>query len=324
MKAVVCTKYGAPEVLTIQDVPKPSPKPNEVLIKIVATTVSSADCRVRSFNVPLSFWLPAKLVLGLFRPRKNILGIECAGIIESIGESVTRFKKGDQVFAFPGHYAFGTYAEYTTIDQNGNIACIPNNTNYNEAASLNLGGQTALTFLRKAGISQGKNILIYGASGSVGSAAVQIAKSYGLNVTGVCSSGNLDLVTSLGADSVIDYTTHDFTQMGGAYDIIFDTVGKTKPSNCIKVLTQKGVYLQTVSPPAHSIKMFCYTLFTRKRCIGGSFHPKPEDMLTIKELVEAEQLKPIIDSYYPLEQIVEAHRRADTGRKKGNIVITLS
>ncbi|MGL1937008.1 MAG: NAD(P)-dependent alcohol dehydrogenase [Fibrobacterales bacterium] len=323
MKAVVCTKYGAPEVLTIQDVAKPSPNADEVLIKIRATTVSSADCRVRSFNVPLSFWLPAKLALGFFRPRKNILGIECAGVIESVGKSVTRFKKGDKVFAFTGHHTFGTYAEYTTINENGSIALMPKNTNFNEAATLNLGGQTALMFLRKARIAQGQNILIYGASGSVGSAAVQIAKSYGLNVTGVCSGANLDMVSSLGADRIVDYTTHDFTQMGDTYDVIFDTVGKTVVSNCLNMLTPKGAYLQAVAPPAIIFKMFFHSLFTSKRCFGGSFNPKPDDMIKIKELVEACDLKPIIDSCYPIEQIVEAHRYVDTGRKRGNIVITL-
>ncbi len=273
--------------------------------------------------MPLSFWLPAKLALGFFRPRNAILGIECAGIIESVGTEVTRFKKGDRVFAFPGHYVFGTYAEYTTINQNGNIALMPNNTSYNEAAALNFGGQTALSFLSKARITQGQTILIYGSSGSVGSAAIQIAKSYGLNVTGVCSGENMDMVTSLGADRVIDYTKDDFSQIGDTYDVIFDTVGKTALSNCLKVLTKNGVYLQAVAPPALSFKMFCYSLFTRKKCIGGTFNPIPEEMIKIKELVEVGNLKPVIDACYPVEQIIEAHRHADTGRKKGNIVITL-
>jgi NADPH:quinone reductase-like Zn-dependent oxidoreductase len=322
MKAIVCTKYGPPDVLELKEVATPVPKDNEVRIKICATTVTSGDSRMRSFTVPLSFWLLARIALGIRKPKKAILGAELAGEIESVGKDVKLFKKGDQVFAYPGHHS-GAYAEYICLPEDWAVAIKPSNVTYEEAAAIPFGGNTALHFLRKGNVQRGQKVLIYGASGSVGTFAVQLAKYLGAEVTGVCSTTNLELVKSLGANMVIDYTKEDFTKNGETYDVIFDTVGKSSFSGCIRSLKKEGTYLQSVAAPALSARMRWTSITSGKKLIGGTAIPKTENLIYLKELVEAGKIKPVIDRRYPLGQIVEAHRYVDKGHKKGNVVITV-
>lgn len=320
MKAVVCTKYGPPEVLELKEVEKPSPKDNEVLVKIYATTVTSGDTRIRSFRVPLSYWLLARIALGFRSPKINILGAELAGEIESVVKDVKKFKAGDQVFAYPGHHGGGD-AEYTCMGEDSAIAIKPANLTYEEAAAVPFGGNTALHFLKQANIKDGQKVLIYGASGSVGTYAVQLAKYFGAEVTGVCSTSNIDLVKSLGADKVIDYTKEHFSKNGEIYNVIFDAVGKSSFSDCMESLQKEGVYLQTVAAPSTSLRMRWASITSSKTLIGGTAVPKAENLNFLKELVETGKIKHVIDRTYPLEQIVEAHRYVDKGHKKGNVVI---
>jgi len=322
MKAVICTKYGPPEVLQLREIEKPVPKDNEILIKVYATTVTSGDTRIRSFKVPLSFWLPARIALGFRSPKINILGAELAGEIESVGKDVKKFKAGDQVFAYPGHHG-GGYAEYTCMREDSAIAIKPANLTYEEAAAVPFGGNTALHFLKQANIKDGQKVLIYGASGSVGTYAVQLAKYFGAEVTGVCSTSNIDLVKSLGADKVIDYTKEHFSKNGETYNIIFDTVGKSSFSDCMKSLQKEGVYLQTLAVPAISLQMRWASITSSKTLIGGTAVPKAENLNFLKKLVETGNIKPVVDRTYPIEKIIEAHRYVDKGHKKGNVVIIL-
>ena len=316
MKAAVYTKFGPPEVLHLQEVEKPTPKNNEVLIKIFATTVVKEDPDMRAspgFN-------------GLLKPRHPILGQELAGEIEAVGRDVTRFIPGDKVF---GIDMFGAYAEYKCMSENEALAIKPINLSYEEAASIPNGALTALPFLRDKGdIRSGQIVLIYGASGSVGSAAVQLARNYGADVTGVCSTVNLEWVKSLGADQVIDYIEEDFSDNGKTYDIIFDTIGMHSFSGCKGSLTEEGVYLATVPTPA----MMLQALWTARsgskkvRFAATGLRPtreKIKDLVFLTELIEAGKIKPVIDRIYPLEKIAEAHRYVEKGHKKGNVVITI-
>ena len=322
MKAIKCTKYGQPNVLKIVDIDKPKPKDNEVLIKVFATTVTVADCRVRGFNVPASFWLPAKIALGFTKPRQPILGGEFSGIIEEVGRKVNKFKVGDEIFAFTGH-KLGAYAEYKCLDESDCIAIKPKNLNFAESAALSFGGITALYFLSKGEIVKGEKVLIYGASGSVGTYAIQLAKYFGADVTGVCSTKNIELVKNLGADRVLDYTKPDFDQLNEKFDLVFDTVGKGNISRTIKIIKPQGRYIHAVTTPLTEIKIRLKLLTKKIKLIGGTFTAKSEQINIIKQLADEGFIKPVIDQEYNFNEIVAAHEYVDKGHKKGNVTIKL-
>lgn len=309
MKAVVCTQYGPPEVLQFNEIPKPSPKENEVLIKIITTTVHRGDTRMRGFDIPGLGWqkLIARFMLGFRKPRRDILGMELAGVIETVGRDVSLFKAGDEIFASTLWSGFGAYTEYKCMPEDGVLATKPANMSFEEAAVIPSGGITTLGIIKMANIQDGQKVLIYGASGSVGTFAVQLAKNYGAEVTGVCSTANLELVRSLGADQVIDYTQEDFTQSGEMYDVVFDAVDKFPSEQGKKSLRKTGIYLN-VDASSDKIKTEEVGFLLKD----------------LKELCEAGKLKAVIDRTYTLEQIVEAHRYVDKGHKKGNVVITVA
>jgi NADPH:quinone reductase-like Zn-dependent oxidoreductase len=322
MKAIVYERYGPPDVLQLKEIEKPTPKNNEVLIKTHATTVTSGDWRVRSLNVPVGFRLIMRLVFGVSRPRQPILGTELAGVVESVGKDVSKFKVGDPVFAF-SDASMGCHAEYKCMPEDGTVALKPANLTYDEAAALSFGGTTALDFLRRGKIQSGERVLINGASGAVGTAAIQLAKHFGADVTGVCSTANVELVRSLGASHVIDYTKEDFTQNGETYDIIVDTVGTALFSRSKASLKEGGRLLMVIAGLPDMLQAPLVSMSSSKKVIAGPVATRAEDLLFLAKLAETGEFKPVIDRRYPFEQIAEAHRYVDTGRKKGNVVITL-
>ena len=323
MKAIVWTKYGPPDVLQLKEVEKPTPKDNEVLIRVYATTVTAGDCEARSLKFPLFLSLPMRIYTGVRKPERiTILGQELAGEIESVGKDVKLFKKGDQVFGTTG-FGFGAYAEYKCLPEEGALAIKPANMTYEEAAAVPLGGLEALHFLRQGNIQSGQKVLINGAGGSIGTFAIQLAKYFGAEVTGVDSMGKLDMLRSIGADEIIDYTQEDFTKSGQTYDIIFDVVGKTLFSGSIRSLKQNGRYLLANPGLSQMVRGKWTSMTSSKKVIFGAADQKTEDLLFLKELIEVGKIKSVIDRRYPLEQTAEAHRYVDKGHKKGNLVITV-
>ena len=322
MKAFVYTKYGPPDVLHLKEVAKPTPKDNEVLIKTHATTVTSGDWRVRSLDVPVGFGLISRLFFGVSRPRQPILGTELAGKIESVGKDVSKFKVGDQVFAFSGA-GMGCHAEYKCMPEDGAVVLKPANLTYEEAAAISFGGTTALDFFRRGKLQSGERVLINGASGGVGTAAVQLAKHFGADVTGVCSTANVELVRSLGATHVIDYTKEDFTQNGETYDVVVDTVGTAPFSRSKDSLKEGGRLLLVLGGLPDMLQIPWVSMTSSNKIIAGPAAGRADDLRFLAKLAEAGEFKPVIDRRYPFEQIAEAHSYVDTGRKKGNVIITL-
>jgi NADPH:quinone reductase-like Zn-dependent oxidoreductase len=320
MKAYVYRRYGGPEVLELVDLPKPTPKDDEVLVRILATTVTAGDWRVRTLDVPRGLGLIARLMLGVTRPRQPILGTELAGTIETIGNKVTRFRPGDAVFAFPG-LGMRCHAEYRTIAETGPIVLKPDNLSFEEAASLPFGGSTALDFLRRAGIRAGDKMLVIGASGAVGTALVQLARHFGASVTGVTSAGNLDLVASLGADRVIDYGKQDFLESPETYDLIADTVGATSFARCKHALREKGRLLKVAGGLSDLFSPLWASMTGNKRVIAGQAEERPEYVQQLADLAKAGALRPVIDRRYDFAQMAEAHAYVETRLKRGSVVV---
>ena len=328
MKAIVATQYGGPEVLQLKEVEKPTPKVNEVLIKVHATTVTAADFRMRSFTVPAAVWIPARLALGITKPRQPIFGSELSGEVEAVGKDVTRFKVVDQVFASTLTESFGGYAEYKCLPEKSMMAIKPANITYEEAAALPIGATTALRLLRKGNIQRGQKVLIYGASGSVGTYAVQLARYFGAEVIGVCGTANLQLVKSLGADHVIDYTQEDFTRNGQRYDLILAANGYHPISDYKRALSPNGSYVMTGGSMAQlSQAMFLgpWISMTGSKKMGSmSLKPNKSDLVFMKKLLEAGKVKPVIDRRYPLSEVPAALRYLEEGHAQGKVVITVA
>ena len=318
MKAAVYTKYGPPEVLQLQEAEKPLPKDNEILVKVKATAVNSGDVRLRKAD-PFA----VRFIFGLLKPKVNILGSVFSGEVESVGKDVKLFIVGDQVF---GHtdMRFGSYAQYKCLPENASIALKPATISHKEAAVIPFGGVTALHFLKKAAIKPGQKVLIVGASGAVGSAALQLSKSFGAIVTGVCSTANIDLVKSIGADNVIDYTKEDFTQNGETYDVIFDTVNTISVSRSLKSLNKNGILILSAAGMSEMLQGFWISMTSSKKVITGVISHKAADIIFLKELIEDDKLKAVMDRTYSLEQMAEAHAYVEKGHKKGNVAITIN
>lgn len=323
MRAIVYERYGPPEVLQLKELEKPAPKPNELLIRIHATSVTSGDWRARSLQMPPGFGLMGRLFFGVFGPRQPILGTELSGVVEAVGGAVRNFKPGDEVFAFPGT-AMGCYAEYRCMPEDGPVALKPARLTHEEAAALPFGGINALLFLRRGKIGSGERVLVNGASGAVGTAVVQLARHFGAEVTGVCSASNADLVKSLGASRVFDYATQDFTRQGGGYDIIVDTVGTAPYSRIRDSLKNGGRLLAVLAGFGDLLRAPWVAMTSSKRIIAGPASCRAEDLSFLAELAQNGKYRAVIDRRYALEDIIQAHRYLDTGRKKGSLIITLT
>jgi NADPH:quinone reductase-like Zn-dependent oxidoreductase len=330
MKAIVYTEYGPPNVLQLKEVDKPTPKNNEILIRIYATSVNIGDIWARNFKeisprkftMPFPLWLPARMYFGFTEPKINVLGSEFAGEVQAVGKEVKQFKKGDQVFGYRGQ-SMGANAEYLCMPEDGLVARKPTNMTYEEAAAVPYGALTALNLLRKVNIQRGQKVLINGASGAIGSAAVQLAKYFGAEVTGVCATPRLEFVKALGADHVIDYTREDFTKNGETYDLIFDILGKSSFTKCKNSLKPNGRYLLASFKMKQLFQMLWTSIKGDKKVICALSSENPKDLIFIKELAETGKIKTIIDRCFSLEQITDAHRYVETGHKKGNVVITI-
>ena len=322
MKAIVCTRYGPPDVLQLKEVEKPTPKDNEVLIRVHAATVTKGDCELRSLKLPLLWKLFGRIGFGFRRPRKKILGQELAGEIESVGKAVRLFKNGDQVFANTG-LRLGAWAEYSCLPETGLMTTKPATMTYEEAAAVPVGGLHALRLLRKAKIQRGQKVLIIGAGGTVGTLAVQLAKSFGAEVIAVDATGKLDMLRSIGADMVFDYIKDDFTKSGQIYDVILDVVGKASYSGCIRSLKENGYYLFGNPGLSQQFRGLWTSTMSSKKVVGGMVSYGTEDLVFLRELIEAGKIRSVIDRRYPLEQVAEAHRYVDTGQKIGNVVVTV-
>ena len=326
MRAIVCTDYGAPDVLQLKDVPKPVPKDNEVLVRIRATTVSAADCELRRFDFALWIWLLIRLSFGVRRPRQPVLGQELAGDVESVGKDVRSLRKGDRVFAATG-IGLGAYADYICLrekPQTGAITMMPANVSYEEAAAVPYGGGEALQFLRKANVRSGQRVLVNGAGGSFGTFAVQLAKVLGAHVTAVDSAPKLEMLRAIGADRVLDYSQEDFTDSSETYDVIFDVVRNTPSGRMVRLLTEDGCLLMANPGFSQIVRAKWASRGSKKRIVLGASSGTSEDLAYLRGLVEAGRLHPVIDRPFPLEQMVEAHRYADTGQKLGNIVVAVA
>ena len=322
MKAIVYTKYGPPDFLQLKEVEKPTAKDNEVLIRIHAATVTAGDCEIRSFKIPIWIWLPLRIVMGIRKPRRPILGAELAGEIETVGSAVKLFKKGDQVFGSSG-LRMGAYAEYKCQPAISGLAIKPANLSYEQAATISTGGLNSLHFLRKANIQKGEKVLINGAGGSIGTYGVQLAKLYGAEVTAVDSARKLDMLRAIGADHVIDYRKEDFTKNGESYDVIFEVAAKSSFSRGIRSLNPNGRYL-LANPRVNTMLRGLWVSMTSSKNVIIELAGEPvEDLIYIAELMEAGTIKSVIDKRYPLEELAEAHRYVDTGDKAGNVVITV-
>ena len=332
MKAIIWTNYGGPEVLQLGDIPKPIPKNNEILVKIQATTATAGDCEMRRMETAIQYRLLMRMYVGFRRPtRLTILGMELAGVVESVGKDVTLFKEGDEVFASTGFAGSGTYAEYICLPEESEegkadvavVAIKPSNMSFEEAAPVPMGGVEALCLLRQANLQSGKRILINGSGGTIGSYAVQIAKSMGAEVTAVDSTNKMDMLQSIGADRVLDYTTEDFTKSGEKYDIIFDIVGKASYSGSMRSLKENGIYISGIIKTSRSIRGRWTSRRSSKKVLFGRVYPKPDDLNFLRKLIEEGKIKSVIDRIYPLEQAAEAHEYVETGQKIGNVVMTV-
>lgn len=321
MKAAVYESYGSPEVVTIRDVPKPTAGKDEVLIRILATSVTSGDVRMRAFDIPPLFKIPARFMLGYPKPKKQVLGFEYAGIVDAIGPGVTNLKLGDEIF---GGHVGGMHAEYAVVAATSALALKPKSISFDEAASIPFGAHTALTFLRKASITPGQRVLIIGASGAVGAYAVQIARHMGAEITAVCSDKNADLVRSLGASQTIDYTKADITKLDQAFDVVIETVGSLTFTEALPLIAPNGAFVAIVMSPADVGPMLWPPARKGRRLIGGEAEDTAENMRAVAALVTSGAIRPVIDSIYPLTQIRDAHARVDTKRKRGAVVVTLS
>jgi len=320
--AIICTRYGPPDVLQLREVEKPVPKDDEVLVRVHAATVTTGDCELRGLNLPFAWKIILRFGFGIRRPRRKILGQELAGEIEEVGRDVTRFKKGDQVFALTGLH-LGAYAEYNCLKENAILATKPVNMSYEEAAVVPAGGLHALNFLRRAKIQAGQQVLIRGAGGSIGTVAVQLAKTYGAEVTGVDSASKMDMLRSIGADHVIDHTKDDFTKTGKTYDVVFDAIGRSSFADLIGSVKDEGLLLLGNPGLSQMFRGIRHSK-TRKKVLRWTGSYPVQDLVVLRELIEAGKLRSVIDRRYPLERTEEAHRYVDTGQKLGNVVITVS